>query len=127
MRPRLLTLRARGSLAQPLAANWLHFYAPPDSRLLYSGRMQPLDIFAAVAGICAFGLALYESIGKGEYAASGLCFGLFILCSVVLLFSRKAAQQSGKGGHVQRQRSGHNSTNIQVGGDLKIGGDKDGK
>jgi hypothetical protein len=96
-------------------------------RLLYSGRMQPLDIFATVAGICAFGLALYEAIGKGEYAASGVCFGFFILCSVVLLFSRKAAQHSGKGGHVQRQRSGHNSTNIQAGRDVNIGGDKDGR
>jgi hypothetical protein len=81
--------------------------------------MRYLDAIAAVAGICAFGLALYEAIGKGEYLASGICLAVFIACCVAFMWSRKA-KEGGKPSHVQNQRSGAHSTNIQAGGNVTI-------
>lgn len=47
--------------------------------------MRLLDFAAGVAGLCAFGLALYEAVDKKEFIPAGICFGVFVLFSAVFI------------------------------------------
>jgi hypothetical protein len=65
--------------------------------------MRFLDIVAAVSGICAFGLALYEAILKTEFIPAGICLGVFVVCSAALVLTewflrmREGEQSPSKG------------------------------
>ena len=82
--------------------------------------MRHIDTVAALASICAFGLALYELIAGRAYLPAGICFAIFLAMGIFVLLRRKhrhdADQQA-----IQTQRSGRNSTNLQAGGDINIG------
>lgn len=82
--------------------------------------MRYLDMAAAVAGICAFGLALYEALAKEEYIATGVCLGVFVACCVAFLWLRKSKRGT-EAAVNQTQRSGKNSVNIQVAGNAVFG------
>ncbi|MGA2722984.1 MAG: hypothetical protein ABSG79_11305 [Bryobacteraceae bacterium] len=84
--------------------------------------MRYLDMAAAVAGLCAFGLTLYEAFAKEEYTAAGVCFGVFVACCVAFLRLRKSKGGTGAGVN-QTQRSGKNSVNIQIAGNAVFGVD----
>ena len=85
-------------------------------------RMGAIDILAATTGIAAFGLALYEAIGKGEYIAASACFAFVVLCSTVLILRRKA-REGARAGRSQTQRVGKGAVAIQSGRDTVIGDD----
>lgn len=80
--------------------------------------MRYLDMTAAVGGLCAFGLALYEALAKEEYSAAGICFGVFVVCCIAFLWLRK--RKGTEAAVNQAQRSGKNSVNIQAGRDINI-------
>jgi hypothetical protein len=81
--------------------------------------MRYLDMTAAVGGLCAFGLAVYEALAKEEYIAAGVCFGVFVACCVAFLWLRKS--KGPEAAVNQTQRSGKNSVNIQVAGNAVFG------
>jgi hypothetical protein len=88
--------------------------------------MRHLDTAAAVAGLCALGLALYEAFLKAEYVAAGVCLAVFLGCCVAFWRVRRKAGEPGPSVR-QTQRSGAHSTNLQAGGDINIGGGKSGR
>jgi hypothetical protein len=87
--------------------------------------MNTLSRIAPVAGLCSFGLAVYAAVGRKEYVAAGIFLGIFLVSAIFVAFSRRAQMPSEP--LRQSQRSGPNSTNIQAGRDVNIGGGKHGR
>lgn len=82
--------------------------------------MNILSKIAPAAGLCSFGLAIYAAGGRKEYVVAGVFLSIFLVTGIFVVFSRRVHPSSES--VRQTQRSGHNSSNIQAGRDVNIGG-----